>query len=228
MDLKKQAANHAMDWIKSGMRLGLGAGSSVAHVVDGLPVLLAKGYQIECYTASASTAILLRQRGISPGMLQEIDRIDLYMDGCDQVDTRLNALKSLGGIHTHEKLLASMAASFILLGDDQKYRPNLDTTCPLAIEVIPEAAGYVVAAARKLFAEIVRTDWKQHPAGGAFITPNSNYIYNLWFRSWPELSEINPMIKSIPGVLETSLFYQMASQAIMAGPAGVRVLDAGR
>jgi ribose 5-phosphate isomerase A len=150
--------------------------------------------------------------------------MDIYLDGCDQFDQNLNALKSGGGIHSMEKLLAAMAEEFILVGDESKFTSTFSKKFPLAIEVFPEAMSYVEARLLRLYQQGRVTRRKQGDSENFFRTTHGNDLLDLWFEKWPALSEINPALKSIPGVVETSLFYGMAKKAIVAGTGGVKMM----
>ena len=150
------------------------------------------------------------------------DRVDLYFDGCDQFDRRLSALKSGGGVHTTEKVLASMADEFIIVGDYAKRVERLEPTYPLVLEVIPEALAFVSDRVKRFF-NPVRSELRlSNKKDGAVITERGNFLIDCWFDPFPEPAVINDRIAGIPGVLEHSLFYNLAQRAIVAGPDGVQ------
>ena len=153
-----------------------------------------------------------------------LSSIDIYFDGCDQFDKQLNALKSGGGIHTREKLLASMAKQFLLVGDEAKYVRQFDTTYPMVIDLLPEALRYVPASIQKLFPGVKTILRMSDKKEGAAITENGNYLMDVWFTNWPELQQLNSLMKGITGVVETSLFYNLAHKAIIAGEDGIKVI----
>ncbi|MDR3714619.1 MAG: ribose 5-phosphate isomerase A [Puia sp.] len=226
IDLKKEAAIEAVKLIKDGSTIGLGAGSTIKHIVDLLKErIIADGFSVKVLTSSFTTRQLLIESGIDTPDLASGLRPELYLDGCDQVDKDLNALKSGGGIHMHEKLLASLSDRFVIIGDESKYTERFSERYPLVIEVIPEALYYVPAQIRKLYNGsrlVLRTHER---TDGAVITRNGNYLFDIWFQQWPSPAEVNPLCKAIPGILETSLFYGLAEQAILAGENGIRVLE---
>lgn len=225
MSLKKEAALKAISFIKPRQLVGLGAGSTIAFIVELLSEQVKAGLELNVLTSSFSTNQLLLQKGFSVLPLADVEKIDIYFDGCDQVDHHLNALKSGGGIHTKEKLLASMATQFILAGDESKYVAQFTTACPLVIEFLPEGLRYVPARIQQLFADAKVVMRMSDKKDGAVITENGNYLVDVWFGSWPELSQLNPMMKSITGVVETSLFYNLAHKAIIAGNDGVKIIE---
>jgi ribose 5-phosphate isomerase A len=224
MDFKKQAAAKAITLIKNDSVIGLGAGSTMAHMVGFLKEEIEKGLHIKLVTSSVATKQLLLHNGIPVVDIKASASVDICFDGCDQFDKDLNALKSTGGIHTHEKLLASMAREFILVGDDLKYAEKLDTKFSILIELLPEALSFVPAKIKELFPGVRTTPKMDERTGELALTENKNYLLDIWFTQWPELSGINPLLKTITGVIETSLFYNMASKAIIAGENGARIM----
>jgi ribose 5-phosphate isomerase A len=223
-DLKQVAAKAALDFIQPGYTVGLGAGATIAHLVNYLKndERLLNG--ITTVTSSFNTGQLLEENGFRVKHIGAVSQLDIYFDGCDQFDRQLNALKSGGGIHTREKLLAAMAHRFILVGDGAKYVAQLHTTFPVVIEVIPEAVPFVMAQVSKLFSPakpVIRLGAKKD---GAVITENGNLLIDIWFPAFPLLESLNRRLKEIPGVLETSLFYDMAHAAIVAGKKGVEII----
>ncbi len=225
MDYKAKAAAEAVTLVKGQSIIGLGAGSTIAQAVNFLKQRIEKGLQVKIVTSSLATQELLHQQGIDTLNIQDLSSIDLYLDGCDQFDKDLHALKSGGGIHTHEKLLAIMAREFVIVGDDTKYSEKFSTKFPLVIEVIPEALQYCTAMVNQVFKNVKTTLRTNDKRDGAIITSNGNYLIDCWFKEWPVLAGINPTCKQITGVVETSLFYNMAHKAVIAGEAGIRILE---
>jgi ribose 5-phosphate isomerase A len=221
-DYKQTAARAAAESIRPGDIVGFGAGSTMRHLID----WLTENPDLSRSLITVSSSFITRQRLINEGFAlvrsEDITRADWYFDGCDQFDHRLNALKSGGGIHTAEKVLAAMADRFILVGDSTKRVARLDGTFPLVVEVIPEALGFAEDRLKKYFkparAELRAGEKKDGPV----ITERGNYLIDCWFDPFPEPAMINERIRGIPGVLEHSLFYNMAHHAITAGPAGIQ------
>lgn len=225
MDLKKAAAQKAVTFVKDNTTIGLGAGSTIAHIVNFLSDEVKNGLTLKMVSSSFNTHRLLLQKGFVVQSMADVAELDIYFDGCDQLDRNLNALKSGGGIHTREKLLASMAKQFLLVGDEAKYVDQFDTTYPMVIELLPEAIGYVPASIQKLFPDaqtVLRISDKKE---GAAVTDNGNYLMDLWFPVWPDLQQLNSLIKGITGVVETSLFYNLAHKAIIAGKDGIKIIE---
>ncbi len=225
MEWKQQAAAAAFQLIGNHNRIGLGAGSTMAYLAEALQRGIQAGLQVTVFSSSAETRALLQRLQVPVEDTAGASALDLYFDGCDQFDRHLNALKSGGGIHTSEKLLAAMAATFVLVGDESKYAAELDTRFPLVIEVLPDAIAFVEKKLQQLFPQLSRLEWRYQPNGDLIQTVYGNHLLNCWFSQLPELAGINPLLKTIPGVVETSLFYGMASRAIIAGENGIRVME---
>jgi ribose 5-phosphate isomerase A len=224
-DFKKEAAKKAITLVSDKTIVGLGAGSSIAYLVQFLREQTENGFNIQILTSSFSTHQLLLKNNFAVQSVDAFKSIDIYFDGCDQFDYELNALKSGGGIHTQEKLLASMANEFVLIGDESKLVANFNHRFPLVIELLPQAVGYIPGCIQKHFPGSTSAYRVSEKKDGFVITENGNYLLDIWFGEWPGLSRINPLLKSIAGVVETSLFYGLANKAIIAGKDGIKVLE---
>jgi ribose 5-phosphate isomerase A len=215
MNIKMELAKTAFSLIKNKQVIGLGASSTMPFIIDRLAPAIQQGLQIQLLTSSFVTQELLLEKGLRTGIPQDYDSIDIYFDGCDQFDKELNAVKSGGGIHTQEKILASMARQFVLLGDQTKYTDSFDIKFPLVLEVLPATFRYVQKKLKNQFpgtqTAVRISDKKIGPA----ITGNGNYLVDCWFTQWPQPATIDETVKKITGVVETSLFYQLAQLALM-------------
>src|ERR1700677_3953671 len=143
MDLKKEAAAAALPLILPGSMVGFGAGSTMAHLINLVSEDRGLMGSLRVFSSSFTTRELLLQKGFVVQEAGWTAKLDTYFDGCDQFDRRLSALKSGGGVHTSEKVLAAMADEFILVGDAGKRVERLGVGYPLVLEVIPEALAYV-------------------------------------------------------------------------------------
>jgi len=223
-DYKKDAAKEALKFVKPGMTLGLGAGSTMGHIIGFIKEDAALSGSLTMVTSSFSTRRLLLEEGFKVVEAGWLASLDLYFDGCDQFDWRLTALKSGGGVHASEKVLAAMAAEFVLVGDFSKKVDRLDAKYPLVVEVIPEALGYVSDRLKKFFSP---SKSELRMAGsvkdGAVVTERGNFLIDNWFTTFPEPAMLNDRVKSIAGILEHSLFFNMAHRAVIAGPQGIEI-----
>lgn len=221
-DYKKAAAAACMQFLRTGQTIGLGAGTTIAHFIDLVCLETDLVKTLSFVSSSFKTRAYLKEKGLRIAFSSVTDKLDIYFDGCDQFDQQLNALKSGGGIHTSEKVLASMADEFILLGDEGKFALQLDHTYPLVIEILPEALPAVMKRLSLAYPEAdikLRTGKEKD---GAVISDNGNLLADIWFTVLPDLSVLNVTVKMIPGVVEHSLFYGLATAAVIAGENGVR------
>ena len=225
MDLKKALAEKAISLVKDNSIVGLGASSSIPYLIEQLKEEINKGRNFRFVTSSFVTQQLMVENGLEVFPLSHFSSIDIYFDGCDQFDEDLNALKSGGGIHTREKIAASMAKEFVIIGDESKYTEFFDIKFPLVLEVLPEAHPYVLHRMDYLFPgsrpEIRMSDKKM----GAAITDNGNYLTDTWFSHWPAPKLVEELTREITGVVESSLFFQIAGKAIVMGKKDITVIE---
>jgi ribose 5-phosphate isomerase A len=224
-DYKMEAAKAAIQLVKPGQIIGVGAGSTIANLLALLAADKELAATLSFATSSFKTANLITDYGFTLQSSAHVKCIDIYFDGCDQFDAQLNALKCGGGIHTSEKIMASLAKEFILLGDASKSVEKLDTTYPLVLEVLPTALQLVTQWLQKNIptaSAIMRISTQKD---GAVITENGNYLLDVHFAETIGLDRMNA-IKMVAGVVEHSLFLGIASKAIIAGEDGVRVIVA--
>ena len=225
MNLKTASALKAVELIRNNSIIGLGAGSTMAFMVEYLADEVKNGLQIQVVSSSFSTRELLLQKGFKVLSIQDIAEIDIYFDGCDLVDKNLNALKSGGGIHTIEKLLASMAKEFILVVDTTKYVKEFNTDFPLVVEFLPQALSFVPATVKRLFEGALTSIRFSNKKDGPVITENGNYLLDIKFNTWPPLDILAASIKEIAGIVDSSLFYGLVNKVIVASTDGVTIID---
>lgn len=225
VNFKQQAAQKAATFISNNMIVGLGAGSTIAFLIDAIEPFILDGMIVQFVTSSFSTLQLLQSKKLPTLTTASLGEIDLYFDGCDQMDKNLNALKSGGGIHTHEKLLASMAKQFVLIGDESKWVDRFDIKYPLVVEILPQAIRFAPKKFNQLFEEANLLMRMNDKKDGPVITENGNYLIDIYFSQWPAISSINQLLKNITGIVETSLFVGLANKAVIAGEQGCMVVN---
>lgn len=223
IELKRLTGIKAADLIDSGMTVGIGTGSTVAFFIEELGRRMKQGLEIKATATSYQSRILCQQAGIPLVDASFLDKLDIAVDGADEIDPGLNAIKGGGAAHTMEKVIASMADRFILIADETKLVPRLLTSFPLPVEVMPGA----LSLARKRIAALggeanirmaVRKD-------GPVISENGNFILDISFGSIPDdLKELDLLLKDIPGLVETGLFLGMAEMAIIGCKNEVRTI----
>lgn len=222
-DYKKDAAQACLQFLKAGQTIGLGAGTTIAHLVDMICGQAELASSLTFVSSSFKTRAYLVEKGLRIQFAAVTDHLDLYFDGCDQFDEGLNALKSGGGIHTSEKILATMATEFILIGDESKFVKSLNAAYPLVIEILPEALPVVLKRLKRDYPDagvVLRTGKEKD---GAVVSDNGNYLADIRFVELPELAALNMNIKMIPGIVEHSLFFGMAHKAVIAGENGILI-----
>jgi ribose 5-phosphate isomerase A len=221
--LKRQAAVRAVDFVQSGMALGLGSGSTLRFVLLELGARLADGRlrDIVGVPTSEATAALARELRIPLATLEEQSALDLNLDGADEIDPRLNLIKGLGGALLREKVVASAARQFVVVADGSKLVERLGSRTPLPVEVIPFAQAPV---SRKLEALGASPKLRKLATGAPLITDEGNVILDCATGPIDDPAALDVALRRIPGVVEHGLFLQMASQAVVAEAGGVRVV----
>ena len=225
IDYKMEAAKAAIKLIQPGQTIGLGAGTTIANLLSLLAADSELAASLAFVSSSFKTIGLIRQYDFNVQSITLTKNPDIYFDGCDQFDTELNALKSGGGIHTSEKILAAMAKEFILIGDAGKYADQLDITYPLVIEVLPAALQLVMQRLKNDFPDAKINIRMSDKKDGAAISDNGNLLLDVYFTQLLPLDQLNVLVKMIPGVVEHSLFYRMATKAIIARPEGIQTIS---
>lgn len=220
-DLKKNCAKEAMKYIKDGMIIGLGGGRSIAYLIE--HIKKDKSVNVKVVTPSTKTKLLCIENGLEVLHTCFVDKVDVAFDGCDQVDQNLNALKSGGGIHTKEKLIASMADEYILLVDEAKVEKTLTFKAPVVLEILEDSLKYVEKKVLELGGKsVVRSsDIKD----GFTISDNGNLLMNVEFHDVKDIYELNNRLINICGVIETSLFTNVITKAIIANEKGIKIIS---
>jgi ribose 5-phosphate isomerase A len=220
--LKQDAADRAVALVEDGMILGLGTGSTAKLAVDALGKRVAGGLRIIGIPTSEATAQQARSLGIPVSTLDEHPEIDLTIDGADEVEVgTLNLIKGRGGALLREKIVASASKQLVIIVDESKLVSRLGLHFAVPIELVP--FGWHVAA-RKLEALGGKVTLRRGSDGKPFVTDGGHYIVDCGFGSIASPSELDGELNSIVGVVEHGLFLGMATQAIVAGQAGVKVL----
>lgn len=218
--MKQKCAQKAFEMIQDGMVIGLGGGSTVALLIR---ELAKSNKKIWAVTPSQDTLRLCMEHRIPVLPLEMTDTIDLAFDGCDELDAQLNALKSCGGIHTREKIVASMAKEYVLLADEGKRKERLAFEYPVTIEVIRAAVSFVKKQLVQMGAEVAER--RSHGKTGMLISDDGNYLLEARFQDTGDAQKLAAELDRIPGIVGHSLFCRIASKAIIAKADGVEVLE---
>ncbi|KAK3200620.1 hypothetical protein Dsin_024035 [Dipteronia sinensis] len=227
-DLKKLAADKAVVYVKSGMVLGLGTGSTAAFVVDKLGHLLKTGQltNIIGIPTSKRTEEQAKSLNIPLTTLDEHPVLDLAIDGADEVDPDLNLVKGRGGALLREKMVEAASKSFVVVADETKLVSGLGgSKLAMPVEVVQFCWKYNLIRLQELFKEEgVEAKLRVDGAGKPYVTDNFNYIVDLYFET-PIRDGVSAgkEIGKLEGVVEHGLFLDMATAVIIAGTSGVEV-----
>ncbi len=208
--MKQQVGQAAADRVQSGSIVGLGTGSTTAYAIQFLGDRLKSGAltDIKGVPTSFQASVLAKQYGIPLTTLDEIDGIDIAIDGADEVDPQKNLIKGGGAAHTREKIVDSLAKEFIVVVDRSKLVDKLGSTFPLPIEVLPMAVAPVTKALISLGGKPeLRMGVKKD---GPVITDQGNMILDVTFGGIDHPDELEKTLNNIPGVLENGLFIGVA------------------
>lgn len=208
--MKQQVGTAAAARVQSGSIVGLGTGSTTAFAIQALGDRLKSGdlKDIKGVPTSFQAIVLARQFGIPLVSLDEIDQIDLAIDGADEVDPQKNLIKGGGAAHTQEKIVDCLANQFIVVVDSSKLVDRLGSTFLLPVEVIPMAVTPVMRAIEKLGGKPeLRMGVKK---AGPVVTDQGNLVVDVKFDRIDNPAELEKSLNNIPGVLENGLFVGVA------------------
>ncbi|HEV8015233.1 MAG TPA: ribose-5-phosphate isomerase RpiA [Stellaceae bacterium] len=221
-DIEKQhAATRAVEEVRDGMVLGLGSGSTVALVLEALAKRVAGGLKIAGIPSSERTAAAARRLGIPLTDFTAHRRLDLTIDGADQIARgSLDLVKGLGGALLREKMIALASDRMIVVADQSKLVERLGGATPLPVEIVrfgwPATLDRLAATGA---APVLRRDGAE-----AFVTDNGNYIADCGCAAIPDPAALDHALRALFGVVATGLFCGLASMAIIGTPGGVGIL----
>src|SRR6202051_1762814 len=224
--LKRQAAARALEYVRDGMKLGLGTGSTAKHFVELLGERVAAGLDVIGVPTSEATRADAVRCGIRLTTLDDIERLDLTVDGADEIDPALNVIKGGGGALLREKIVASASDRMIVIADDSKWVKVLGRF-PLPVEVVPFGLAATQRAIGMAFAEsgvsgqmVVRKGKHGH----VFVTDGGHWIVDAHLGQIADAPRLAGLLTAIPGVVEHGLFIGLASTAMLGGAEGIRVI----
>jgi len=225
--LKRQAAAKALEHVRDGMKLGLGTGSTAKHFVELLGEKVAAGMRVIGVPTSEATRAQAEACKIPLTTLDAVDRLDLTVDGADEVDPALDLIKGGGGALLREKIVAAASDRMIVIADDTKLVEVLGRF-PLPVEVIPFGLAATQRAMAEAFAEsgvsgqmVVRNGRDGH----VFVTDGGHWIVDAHLGRITDAPRLAGLLSRIPGVVEHGLFIGLANTAILAGAQGIRVVE---
>ncbi len=221
--LKRQAAEKAVEYVRDGMVLGLGTGSTTAYAIQRIGERVQAGElkNIVGIPSSEKTARQALELGIHLTTFEQHPVIDLTIDGADEVDPQLNLIKGGGGALLREKVLAQNSKQVIIIVDESKLSPQLGSKWPLPVEVLPFAWQPAARFLESLGAKVTLRQDQQH----IFETDQGNFILDCRFGPIENPEDLERRIKSRAGILEHGLFLGLAHRVIVAGKNGVQELE---
>jgi ribose 5-phosphate isomerase A len=222
---KRAAAAQALLDVTDGMRLGLGTGSTASHFVDLLGERVRGGLSVVCVPTSDVTANQARALGIPLTTLDETPRLDLTVDGADEIDPELSLIKGGGGALLREKIVAAASDSMTVIADESKLVATLGAFA-LPVEVVPFGMEATRLAMRDLADRLGLTGTltpRRTRDGLLFVTDGGHHIIDCAFSAIPHPIGLAAGLSAIPGVVEHGLFLGLAKKAIIAGPTDIRV-----
>jgi ribose 5-phosphate isomerase A len=224
---KRAAAARALDFVRPGMRLGLGTGSTAKHFVDLLAARVRTGLDVVAVPTSEATRAQAARLGITLTTLEENPELDLTVDGADEIAPDLTLIKGGGGALLREKIVAAASAKMIVIADELKWVSMLGTF-PLPIEIAPFGAAATRRAVEEAVAEakcpgpaVLRKD----KSGHVFVTDGGHWLLDAQLQRIADPKALSARLSAVPGVMEHGLFIGLARTAILGGPDGVRLVD---
>ena len=236
INVKKIAAERALEYIKDGMILGLGTGSTAYWAILGIGELVKKGLKVRAVATSIQSETLAREAGIPIVPFAEIDHIDCTIDGADEVDEKLNVIKGGGGALLREKIVAAATQFYIIIVDEGKRVTRLGKF-PLPVEIAPFGWELTRMHLAKLGCPMrLRTmdkttgKWTTGTGGQVvddhtFHTDNGHYILDCSFGSIADPALLHQQVNAIPGVMDNGLFINMADLVITGFADGSTKMD---
>ncbi|MGQ0633569.1 MAG: ribose-5-phosphate isomerase RpiA [Planctomycetaceae bacterium] len=204
-------ADRALQFVPEGSVVGLGTGRAAAEFIRELGARVQRGFRVRGVPTSDASAALARELGIPLVTLDEIDAIDVDIDGADEVDPDCNLIKGLGGALLREKIVAAASRKVVILVGEEKLVPKLGAHGTLPVEVVP----FGLPTCRRALAALGCPPNPRMRDGRLFVSDNGNYILDCQLAPLDRPAELEREIRAIPGVVETGLFLNMAHTVLV-------------
>jgi ribose 5-phosphate isomerase A len=225
--LKREAARRALEFVRPGMKLGLGSGSTAAHFVEVLAERMKTGLDIVGVPSSEAIRAQAIRLGIPLTTLDEAPELDLTVDGADEIDQELNLIKGGGGALLREKIVAQASREVIIIADERKLVDRLGRY-PLPVEVVEFGLGatrLALSAALRAAGCEGPLRLRMKPDGHVFVTDQGHLILDAGLGRIPDARGLARRLAEVAGVVEHGLFIGLARRAILAGKDGVRIIE---
>ncbi len=221
---KREAARWALKFVRPGMKLGLGTGTTARHFVDLVGEQVRGGLEIVCVGTSKATETQARALGIPLSTLDDLLELDLTVDGADEIDPKLRLIKGGGGALLREKIVAAASKRMAVIADSTKLVRVLGAF-PLPVEVVPFGLGSTKRHIERALAQLdIAGPIRVRGGSAPFITDGGHYILDCSLGAIDEPERLGKALSLIPGVVEHGLFVGFAHTAIVADAEGVQVL----
>src|SRR5476651_2440737 len=224
---KRAAAARAVEFVRPGMRLGLGTGSTAKHFVELIGGRVRAGLDVVAVPTSQATRADAERCGIALTTLDETPELDLTVDGADEIAPDLSLIKGGGGALLREKIVAAASARMIVIADRSKWVTKLGRF-PLPIEVTPFGFSATLRAVAKVLGVMGHSGpftLRQGKDGHAFVTDGGHWIIDAALDRIDDPKAMAHALSGIPGVMEHGLFIGLARMAIIGGPDGIKIIE---
>jgi len=215
-DMKQKTGEEAVNWVESGMTIGIGTGTTINWFIKALAKKIEAGFVCTGVPTSEQTKKLASELKIPLLELNDVDSIDLAIDGADQIDPKMQLIKGGGSAFLQEKMVAAASKKLVIIADSSKLVNQLGSF-PLPVEVIPY--GWKQARKHVLALYDIEITLRKKD-GDPFITDHGHYIIDCHFGHIDELRSLSDSLNNIPGVVDNGLFIDMAKAAIIGYPDG--------
>jgi ribose 5-phosphate isomerase A len=210
---KKIAAGKAIEYIRNGMTIGLGTGSTAYWAIQGIGEMVKQGLSVRAVATSIQSESLARELNIPLLSFAEVDRLDVTIDGADEVDEKLNLIKGGGGALLREKIVAAATRFYIIIVDESKLVHHLGKF-PLPVEVVP----FAWELTQRRLTELDCIPRMRMAGDKPYLTDNHNYIFDCQFGEILDPAGLHRKVSDITGVMEDGFFINMAD-IVVAGSA---------
>lgn len=219
---KKLVGEKAAELVEDDMVVGLGTGSTVYYMIKKLAERVNRGLNITCVSTSSDTSKLATSLGIKVLDVNQVESVDITIDGADEIDDNLNAIKGGGGALLREKIVASISKKVVIIVDSTK-RVEYLGRFPLPVEIVSFAHKHTL----RRFKQYGYISKLREKNGSIFVTDGGNYILDVYLNKIEDPKGLSMVINDLPGVVENGLFIDLVSEVLIAEDGKLRVIKRG-